>query len=181
MCVQGNPGAEELVVLADEFKVLTEKDKEKFLDKAHQLIIVDIMMSCYQHFYKNLSSEEVGKAVSTVYAGYLTEYKKISKTLAEGKLQKAMKLFELVCKAEEDNQKRDEHYKKIGYKSYPKIDNDIDKQKFYLCSGFAEYCAGEDMKAENWEGKSFAALKLAKGFVKADIVANLLRHCTVTF
>ena len=71
-----------LVTLADEFKVLTDKDKEEFLDKAHELIIVDILMSCNQNFCKDLSSEEVGEAVSIVYAQYLTEYKKIPKTLA---------------------------------------------------------------------------------------------------
>jgi hypothetical protein len=172
---------DKLIILADEFKVLTEKDKENFLDKAHELIIVDITVRCSQHFYKNLSSEEVGEAVIIVYAKYLTEYKKVLKIVAEKKLEIVMELFELVCKAEEDIRKRDENYKKIGYKSYPKIDNDIDKQKFYLCSGFAEYCAGEDMKSENWEGKHFAALKLAKGFVKGDIVTNSLKHYAIIF
>ncbi len=170
-----------LVVLADEFKVLTGKDKENFFDKAHELIIVDILMSCNQHFYKNISSEEVGKAVSIIYAKYLTEHKKISKITAENKLEKVMKLFELVCNAEETAQKREEASKKIGYKSLYKIDNDLDKQKFYLCNGFSNYCAGEDIKSENWEGKHFAALKIAKGFVKGDIVANSLKHYNVIF
>jgi len=170
-----------LVVLADEFKVLTEKDKEDFFDKAHELIIVDILVSCSQRFYKNLSSEEIGEAVSIVYAKYLIEHKKISKILAEEKLGKVMKLFDLVGKAEEEVQKRDEHYKKIGYKSYPKIDNDIDGQKFYLCSGFSNYYAGEDIKSENLEGKHFAAFKLAKGFVKSDIVGQSLKHYSVAF
>jgi hypothetical protein len=172
---------DKLIVMADEFKVLTEKDREEFLDKAHELIVVDIAMSCSQHFHKNLSSEEAGETISVAYAEYLTEYKKISKTLAEKELEKVMELFELVCNAEEYVQKRDEYYKKVGYKSYPKIDNDEDKQRFYLCSGFAEYCAGEDMKAENWEGKHFSAFKLAKGFVKGDIVGNALKHYSVTF
>ncbi len=165
-----------LIVLADELKALTEKDREEFVDKAHELIIVDILMNCTQHFYKNLSSEEVGEAVGIVYGGYLIDYKKVPKPVVEKKLEKAMELFELVCKAEEDIQKRDEHYRKIGYKSYPKIDNEINKQKFYLCRAFAEYCAGEDMKAPNWEGKHFAAFKLAKAIVKADLVKIMLRE-----
>lgn len=172
---------DKIIVLADELKALTEKDRDEFLEKLHELIIVDILISCSQHFYKNLSSEEVGEAVSIIYADYLTKYKNISKTLAEQKLEKVMKLFDLVCKAEEDIKKRDEHYKKIGYKPYPKINNDMNKQKFYLCSGFSEYCAGEDIKSENWEGKHFSSFKLAKGFVKGDIVGNALKHYTVTF
>lgn len=170
-----------LVVLADKFKVLTEKDKEEFLAKAHELIIVDIMMGCDQYFSKNLSSEEVGKVISVVYAQYLTEYKKIPKTLAEKELGKVMEFFDLVCKAEENIQKQHEQYEKISHTSYPKIDNDIDKQKFYLCSGFSEYCAGKDIKSENWEGKHFAAFKLAKGFVKSDIIAQSLKHYSIVF
>jgi hypothetical protein len=172
---------DKLVVLADECKVLTEKDKEEFFDKAQVLIIVDIMTSCIQHFSKHLSSEDIGETVDIVYARYLTEYKKVSKVLAEEKLERIMELLKRVCKAEEEYKERDEHYKKIGLTSYPKIDNDIDKQKMYLCSGFAEYCAGEDLKAENWEGKRFAAFKLAMGFVKGDIVDNALNHYAVIF
>ena len=172
---------DKLIVLADEFKVLTEKEKEELLDKAHELIIVDILMSCYQHFHKKLSSEEAGEAVSVVYAKYLTEYKKIPKTLAEQKLEKVMELFDLVCKAEEETQERHEHYKKIGHKSYPKIGSDIDKQKFYICSAFRSYCVGKDIKSENWEGRHFAAFKLAKGYVKGNIVAHALKNYAITF
>ena len=138
-------------------------------------------MSCNQHFYKNLSPEEIGEVVSIVYEQYLTEYKKIPKTLAEQKLEKVMELFHLICKAEEETQERHEHYKKIGYKSYPKIGSNIDKQKFYLCSAFSSYCVGEDIKSENWEGIHFAAFKLAKGFVKGNIFAHALKNYAITF
>jgi len=71
-----------LIVMADEFRVLTDIQKEEFLDKAHELIIADIVMGCSQCFYKKISSEEVGEAVSIIYGKYLTEFKKVSKTLA---------------------------------------------------------------------------------------------------
>ena len=173
--------SDKLIVLVDEFKVLTEKDKEEFLQKAHELVIVDIAMSCSQHFYRNLSSDESGEAVSVVYAQYLTEHKKLLRTEAEKKLEKVMELFESVCKVEEKVQNRNEYNKEIGHNSPHKIDSDIDKQKFYLCSGFSDYCVGEDTKSRNWEGKHFAAFKLAKGIVKGNIVANALKQYAVTF
>ena len=173
--------SDKLIVLADESKILTEKDKEELLDKSHELIIVDIMMSCSQHFYKHLSSEDAGEAISIVYAKYLTEHKRVSKTIAERKLEKVVELFELVSEAEQNIHKRDEHYKEIGHNSHPKIGSDIYKQKFYICSGFSNYCAGKDMKAVNWEGKHFAAFKLAKGFVVGNIFSHALKHYTVTF
>jgi hypothetical protein len=167
-----------LVVLADEFKVLTEKDREVFLEKAHELIISDIMISCNQHF-KNLSSDEIGRIVGSIYVQYLTEYKNIPKTLAWETSEKVSELLNLICKAEEEYEEKNEYYKKIGYTSSFKIDNNIDKQKYYLCSGFSDYYAGEDMKSENWEGKHFAAFKLAKGLVKSDIVAQSLKHYSI--
>jgi len=66
-----------LIVMADEPGVLTDNQKEEFLDKAHELIIADIIMGCKQRFYKKISSEEVGEAVSIVYGKYLLEHKKI--------------------------------------------------------------------------------------------------------
>jgi hypothetical protein len=170
-----------LVVLADEFKVLTEKDKEDFFDKAQELIIVNILMSCNQRFYKNLSSEEIAYAIGRVYGQFLTEHRRIQEATAERKIQKVMELCELADKAEKDIQNQHEEYEKIGYTSYPKIDNDVDKQKFYLCNAFSNYCAGEDVKSENWEGRHFAAFKMAKGFVKWNIVDNSLKHCAIIF
>lgn len=172
---------DKLILLADEFRVLTKKDKEEFLNKSHELIIIDIVTSCSQHFYRRLSSRDAGEAVSIVYAKYLTEYKNMSKTTTEKKLKKVIKLYEFVSKAEQNIKERDEHYKEIGYSSNPKINNDVDKEKFFICSGFSKYCAGEDIKDRNWEGKHFAAFKLAKGFVKSDILSNALKKYKVIF
>lgn len=86
-----------------------------------------------------------------------------------------MKLFELVLKAEEDMQKQNERNEETGYDPAYKISNEIDKQKFYLCSGFSKYYADNDIKSENWEGKNFAAFKFAKAFVKTDIIKTALK------
>ncbi len=172
---------DKLIGLADEFKILTEQDKNEFIDKSHEMIIIDIMLSCNRHFYKFLSSEDISKAVSVVYGKYLLEHKKVLKTIAEDKIRNVMELFDLVSEAKQNIQEKDEHYKEIDYNSYPKIDNEIDKQKFYLVSAFCNYYAGKDMKADNWEEKRFAALKFAKAFVHGDVVANALKHYSVTF
>lgn len=168
-----------LAALADEFKVLTEEDKNEFHDKAYELVVVDIMISCCQQFHKHLSSEEVGEAVSIVYAKYLTEYKGMRRTLAEHKLEKVMQFFDLICK-EEDYQSRNKQNKEMGYNA-PQIQGDVNEQKFYVCRAFANYCVGEDMKSANWEGRHFAAFKFAKGFVKSGIVGNMLKEFRIIF
>lgn len=159
---------------------MTEQEKEWVLDKVYELIIADIIVSCNQHFCRKLSSEEVAEAVSIVYGKYLLEYKKMPKTIAETKLKKVLEFLELVCDTEEDTQEQDANYRN-GYKYASEIKTDADRQKLHLCCAFADYCASDNIKSENWEGKHFAAFKLAKGLVKADIVANSLKRCTITF
>lgn len=161
---------DKLIVLADEFKVLTDGDKKEFLDKSHELVIADIFISCTQHSNHKLSPEEIGKSVGAVYGQYSTTYKKMSELSAREKMENVINLLELANKLEEELQKR--HDGMVGH---------TDDQKFYLCSAFSEYCAGGDSKSKNWEGKKFAAFKLAKAIVKGDVVMQSLKHTSVNF
>lgn len=172
---------DKLIIVADESKILTDRQKEDFLDKAHELLIVDIIMGCNLHFHKDHTSEEIGEDVSIVYAKYLTEYQKLSETLAEKKLEKVIKLLALWCKAGEQAQERDVHYKKMEYISPDRIESGIDKMKLYLCNAFCDYSVGEDEESEDWQGRQFAAFKFAKAFVLSDIVGTYLKKVKVTF
>ena len=89
-----------------------------------------------------------------------------------------MKLFDSVTKAEETRKKQNEHYKGIGYQP-PYNLNDTDKQRLYLCEGFSNYCAGENMESENWESKYLSSFKFAKAFSISDIVAQALNQFSV--
>ncbi len=171
----------EMIVLVDEFGVLSEKDKDEYAAKTYDLLIADIFMSCNQQFYKKLSSEEIGQAVSAVYLRYMIDFLKLSERVAEGKVNDSLKVIKLAVKAEDDTQRQKEKNLEVGYKSAYEIDNEIDKQKFYLCRGFSSYCAGDNMKSENWEGKNFAAFKLAKGIIKTDIVSLMLKDFKINW
>ena len=140
------------------------------------MIIVDILISCNRCFADNLPDGKIAEITSIVYGKYLTEYKKISKSLPEEKLKEVIELINFAGKAEEDKLRQEEYYKKIGCYSPYQIGNDIDKQKLYLCMGFSQYCAGEFERSNNYEGRQFAAFKLAKAFVKADIVKSTLKE-----
>ena len=170
-----------LIALADEFHVLQDADRKSIRDKTYELLLVDILMSSKRCFSGTLSSEAVNEAVSMVYAKYLTEYRHVPVVLAEQKLQNVLILYRLVYKAEESADTQHADCRDIGYTSFPKIHNPVEREQFYLCRAFAEYCAGEDMKTENWEGKHFAALKLARAVVRSDVVGHALKHYTVTF
>lgn len=170
-----------LIVVADESKILTDGQKEEFLDKAHELLIVDIIMGCNLHFHKEHTSDEIGEGVSIVYAKYLTEYQKVSKTLAEEKLEKVIKLLALWCKAGERAQEHGEHYKETDRILPHGIGSDIDIMTLYLCHAFCDYCVGEDETSEDWQDRQFAAFKFARTFVLRDIVGTYLREVKVTF
>ena len=168
---------DKLIAVADESKILTDRQKEEFLYKAHELLIVDIIMGCNLHFHKEQTSEEIGESVSVVYTKYLTEYQKVSEMLAEQKLEKVIKLLALWCKAGEQAHERDKHYKKNGPILPYGIESDINKIQLYLCYAFCDY---EDIKSENWEGRQCAAFKFAKAFVLSDIVGTYLKKVKVT-
>ena len=172
---------EKLLIVADESRILTDRQKEEFLDKAHELLIVDIIMGCNLHFHKDHTSEEIGEGVSIVYAKYLTEYQKLSETLAEEKLEKVIKLLALWCKAGEHAQERGEHYKEMDRFLPHGIESDVDKMKLYLCHAFCDYCVGEDMRSGNWQDRQCVAFTFAKTFVLSDIVGTYLKKVTVTF
>ena len=170
-----------LIVLADESQVLTDAQNKDFYGKAHELIILDIIVGCNLHFHRETSSEQVGEAVSIVYGKYLLEYKKTPMELADAKMQRLMGLLELLDRAEEKDHKYDEYAKKIGYERPYRIDNDIAKVKYYVCNAFCDYCVGEDVKSENWQGRRFAAFKFAKAVVLSDVVGTYLKEVKVAF
>ncbi|GEM_PF-2786581 len=170
-----------LMAMADEFNALEKRDQEEILDKAHELIIVDILIRCGHCFSRNVSNEAVGQTVRVVYAKYLTEYRNVAEPQAEQKLERVMTLYDLVHKAERETDARSACNKRIECASFPGLPRGLDAQQFYICRGFAEYCAGEHVKAENWEGRHFAAFKLAQGLVGGDVVGNALKHYRVTF
>lgn len=160
---------DKLVELADEFKVLSPNDKEDLLEKTHALMIVDTIMGCNQNFYEKMNTEEVGSVVGSVYTKYIVECKNKPKSLAEKRIDQAIELFSFVESAENSP-----HNLNMG-------DDEIKNQKFYLCKGFSDFFAGTDVKALNFQGRSFASFKLAKAFVKTDIVSTLLKEVTVTW
>ena len=139
------------------------------------------MRGCDKHFHKKISSEEVGEAVSIVYGKYLLEHKKIPMESADTKIRKVMELLELISKAEENAQEHDEYAKKICYSPPYRIDDDIDKMKFYLCEAFRDYCMGEHKISEGYEEVRFVVFKLATSFVFADVVSHALKRYSVIF
>jgi hypothetical protein len=172
---------ERMIALADEPKALTDRDKQELIEKTHDLVMVDILMSCKRCFCETLSGDAVNEAVSTIYAKYLTEHKRMAIPLAEQKLQSVLVLYRLVAKAEKETETRQAKCREAGYTSFPKVSDPTRAQQLYLCRAFAEYCAGNDMKATGWEGKHFAAFKLAMGLVTGDIVATVLRQYKIAF
>lgn len=170
-----------LLIVADESKILTDEQKEEFLDKVHELLIVDIIMGCNLHFHEEYTSEEIGEDVSIVYAKYLTEYQTLSETLAEEKLEKVIKLLALWCKAGEQAQEQGERYKEMDCILPDGIESSIDKMKQYLCTAFCDYCVEEDIRSENWQDRQCVAFKFAKMFILSDIVGTYLKKVSVTF
>jgi len=150
--------SEKLIPMADEFKVLDKDDAAELKELGYSLIIADLMISCQVNFSGKISNEETGKAVGFLYTRFLNEVKHLDENEIKRKANTLGKLLGAV----EANEK--------------KPNNTEEELKLLLCSTFAELYSGENLKDKKVEGKRFAAFKLAKAIVKADIIKTMLKE-----
>ena len=172
---------DKLIFLADKSGILTDSQKYDLLDKAHELMIVDILRGCEQHFFKKVSNENMGECMSIMYGKYLMEYKKFSKDAALKKVEDVIKLLEHREKAETKGKEHDDYYRKIGCEDPFRIQNATDLVKLYLCDAFCDYCIGERTMLDGFEEKRLVVFKFAMSFVYADVVSHTLKQYSVTF
>lgn len=170
---------DKMVVLADEFRVFTENDKKDLCEKLQTLSVADILIECHLNFSDKVAPQEINNCIAVMYRRCLVEYKHMQEKEAINKAKKVLELIEYMEDAKKDTEQTRERASKRGYEMN-KI-NEQDEQKYYLCSGFSDYYAGKDVKSENWEGKHFAAFKLAKAIVKTDIINIMLNECKITW
>ena len=157
---------DKLVDLADEYKVLSKNDKNELKSKIQVLAIADILYGCHQKLSGNISPQDINNCVAAVHKQYLTEYKNISEDIATKQVVSVKSFLEYLGTQEYDNEEANKM-------------NAHDKSLFYLCSSFAAYFAGTNIKSKNYEGKQFAAFKLAKAITKGDLVANSLKRYSI--
>lgn len=150
---------DKMVVLADEFNVLTTKDKDKLRDFGYALVIVDLIISGTVLFNNNLTNEELGLEVGTIYIKFLNEVKHLSEKEIQQKVDDAMKLISATESAEGSE----------------------DDLKFLLCSKFAEIYSGNKLTDEKIRQKNFAAMKLANALVKANILKLMSKENNIVW
>lgn len=165
---------DKMAILADEFKVLTESDKKDLYEKLQTLSVADILIECHLNLSDKVEPQEINNCIAVMYRRCLVEYKRMQEKEAIDKAKRVLDLIEYMEDAKKDTEQTRERASKHGYEMNRV--NEQDEQKYYLCSGFSDYYAGKDVKSENWEGKHFAAFKLAKAIVKTDIVSITLKE-----
>jgi len=152
--------AEKLIDLSDELKVLDNDDKKELREFGYALVIGDLYVSCVINFNEKISNEELGKAFGFLYPKFLIDVKHLNETEVERKMDILLKLLaSLEANGSENNTE--------------------DGLKFLLCSNFSKLYSGDNLKDKKVEGKNFAAFKLAKAIVKADLVSTLLEDFRV--
>jgi len=149
--------SEKLISMADEFKVLNKNDAVELKELGYSLIIADLMVSCKVNFSGKISNKEIGKTIGFLYTRFLNEIKHLDENEIKKKVDVLGKLLDVVETNEKSN-------------------NTEEELKFLLCSTFAKFYSGGNLKDKKVEGKRFAAFKLAKVFVKADIIKTMLKE-----
>jgi len=149
--------SEKLISMADEFKVLDRGDVEELKDFGYALIVADLMISCQINLGYKISDEKIGETIGFLYVKFLNEVKHFN----NDKIKRKIDTFEKLLSAVEANEKKN---------------NTEESLKLLLCSTFAELYSGSNLKDEKVEGKRFAAFKLAKAVVKADMIRTMLKE-----
>lgn len=150
---------DKMVVLADEFNVLTAKDKDKLRDFGYSLIMVDLIISGTVLFNGDITNEELSREIGLIYVKFLNEVKHLNENEIQQKVDDAMKLINATESAEGS-------------------ENDL---KFLLCSKFAELYSGNKFTDEKIRQKNFAVMKLANALVKADILKLMSKENNIVW
>lgn len=150
--------SEKMILMADEFKVLDKRDNEELKEFGYALIIADLMISGLVHFSEKVTNEKIGEVVGFLYVKFLKEVNHLNEDEIKRKTDKFEKLLTVIETKKE------------------KADNTEEDSKLLLCSTFAELYSGGNLKDKKVEGKRFAAFKLAKGIVKADLIKTMLKE-----
>lgn len=153
--------SEKLIPMTDEFKILDNNDAAELKELGYSLIIADLMISCQINFGSKISNEEAGKAIGFLYTRFLNEVKHLN----ENEIKKKTDVLGKLLDAIEANGKQS--------------GSTEEELKLLLCSTFAELYSGENLKDKKVEGKRFAAFKLAKAIVKADMIKTMLKEFKV--
>jgi hypothetical protein len=169
----------QLTPLADEFGVLTEIDKKDLYENIQTLAVADILLGCHLNLCDRIAPENINRCVAVMYRRSLVEYKGMPEKEAENKAHKVLDLLNLMEQVEKEDKRLREEASKTGYQM-KRMNNEYDEAKYFLTSGFAKYFAGKNKDAKDYEGKHFAAFKMAKAITISDIVAVSLKECKVT-
>ncbi len=154
---------EKMVDLADEYKVMDEKDKNELKDFGYALIIANLMLSGQIHFGNKISNEKFGKLVVFIYVKFFKEVKSLGKNEIEKRIGSLEKLLGTLESSED------------------RADGTADGLRFLLCSVFSELFSDGNLKKQKVQGKRFAAFKMAKAVVKADLIKIMLKEFKINF
>lgn len=172
---------ENMVILADEYKVLTESDKKDLYSIADFLMLADLTVGCIIHLSNKITNEDIGYVISSIYVKFLNDNRKIGIKEIEKKGEKYLEFLEFFEKYQEQNKKEIESRKQAG--GHPvEIKNDAERMQADLCVAFAEYFTDKiatNKQSETKQGRNFAAFKFAMGVVKADFVKLALKECNI--
>lgn len=147
--------SEKMILMADEFKVLDKHDIEVLKELGYALIISDLMVGIINHFNEKISNEDAEKVVTALYVKFLKEVKSLDESQIREKISKLQELL------------------------WTKTDNTQKDLRLRLCFAFSNLYSGDDYKDQKHKGKNFAAFKLAKAIVKADLIKIMLKDYNI--
>lgn len=152
-----------------------QKERKRLRELTEALVVADLMVESAIHYPNNLTTEDAGAIVGSIYMQFLLEARNLSKSEANKKEKVLEELLDAYIKAGEQPNPAitDSKQKEMSIE---------DQLRFSLCSGFAHLFAGKDMRNQKkWTDDSFGSFKLAESIVKANLFEQGLGDNKITF
>lgn len=161
-----------MMAVVDEKRVLSSIDKERLKELSGALVVVNLIVGKDVHLRNNITHDDFSEKIGKVYIKYLEEVKQLDRPQIDRQVSQVAELIES-WNTLSDAQLKGKVLEQEKSSLYT-INSADDMEKFSLCYTFAELYSSENEK-------NIPAFKLAKYFVKNDMMGEFLKEFEVVF
>ncbi len=169
---------DQIITTTDNRKMLTDDGKRRLFGLTSPLVAVNLIVGKDIHFLNKISHDDFSDKLGRTYVKYLQDVKQADKQEIDIRVGEVARIIKIWTEIKAERlEETDWEPKK---RSLFEINNVDDMEKFTLCCAFAEVYSVGNVSDSIEEEKNIVAFKLAKYFVKNDMMGEFLKEFNVT-
>ncbi len=167
-----------IIAVTDDGKILEADDKQKLFGLTSSLVAVNLIVGKDIHFGNKIPHDNFSEILGRTYVKYLEDVKQANKQEIGKKADELARIIKAWTEIKAE--RLDETDWEPKKRSLFEINSADDMEKFTLCCAFAEIYSESNVPDSIEEDKNIVAFKLAKYFVKNDMMGEFLKEFNVT-